>query len=841
MTAHVTKSKLFKLGLFFIVPLMLILLYLSGLKMYQRGIQDDESIFSFTNYIIAVVYFLIILFQNKPFFKPWLIKREYIILVLTMFSISCFSMNNVIPLFSSFTSWVYVYLCTFYIAYVGICYVDYLSKYLRYLLFYLLGSGVVLISYFALFLLPDLFIGIVGLMFLGLTFHIFVPLLIWIDVFKNLSKTEKNKTEIRTFILGIITPLIFLFIFLFSWSDTHNDYLDTYQKVEEQKEKILPDWVVLSEYLSVSEMGKKVLIGNYKYDNVIFEFFSFNNRNRLNFKREHNPLVAIAMMLYPSDEINGQDRVRILKSMYDKRHIAQRKLWSDQDLITHKVKNTIEVYPEYRLAYTEKEITIKNQNKYSFIEQEAAYSFYLPEGSVATSLSLWINGKEEKSRLTTKSKADSAYVEIVGVEMRDPALMHWQEGNVLTVTVFPCTAAKDRIFKIGVTTPLRKEKEKLHLESVYFDGPAFVETDEETTVRFISDRPIKSLDIPSFFDESEGQTFHYKGSIKPYFEIGCLAPKVSSNTFSFDGFAYEMLEVQKEEFAFNPDQIYLDINKSWSKEEFDHLLKTFRDKEVFVYHHQFISLDTENKDELFKELSKRNFSLFPFFKLIDKNALIVSKSTAISPNFSDLEGSEFRRLSIQNYQLMKKSLNVVHLNTTLSPYLKTLQEYQVVNLQKMDLNQLDGLVRKENFLKYPMDETVTSLPKSEIAILKSKSEKNISDAPDHLMRLFTYGQVMQKLGRSQFNNDKVSLVEDLMVDIEKAFIVTPVSSLVVLETKEDYDRFGIEENKNSLKNAAIDSSGAIPEPEEWALILLFISIIGFIFYQKIKKVNIRWR
>ncbi len=37
-------------------------------------------------------------------------------------------------------------------------------------------------------------------------------------------------------------------------------------------------------------------------------------------------------------------------------------------------------------------------------QQEAVHFFYLPEGAVATSLSLWIDGVEEKSRLTTPPK-----------------------------------------------------------------------------------------------------------------------------------------------------------------------------------------------------------------------------------------------------------------------------------------------------------------------------------------------------------------------------------------------------------------------------------------------------
>jgi hypothetical protein len=60
-----------------------------------------------------------------------------------------------------------------------------------------------------------------------------------------------------------------------------------------------------------------------------------------------------------------------------------------------------------------------------------------------------------------------------------------------------------------------------------------------------------------------------------------------------------------------------------------------------------------------------------------------------------------------------------------------------------------------------------------------------------------------------------------------AYVVSPVSSLVVLETKEDYERFGIKDKDNSLHNATKNSSGAVPEPHEWALIIVFLLFIAF--------------
>jgi hypothetical protein len=59
----------------------------------------------------------------------------------------------------------------------------------------------------------------------------------------------------------------------------------------------------------------------------------------------------------------------------------------------------------------------------------------------------------------------------------------------------------------------------------------------------------------------------------------------------------------------------------------------------------------------------------------------------------------------------------------------------------------------------------------------------------------------------------------------------------VLETQQDYQRFGIDENKNSLKNASMKSSGAVPEPQEWMLIILAAGVVVYLVTRQ--KLSIR--
>jgi hypothetical protein len=76
-------------------------------------------------------------------------------------------------------------------------------------------------------------------------------------------------------------------------------------------------------------------------------------------------------------------------------------------------------------------------------------------------------------------------------------------------------------------------------------------------------------------------------------------------------------------------------------------------------------------------------------------------------------------------------------------------------------------------------------------------------------------------------------IDQLIDQAYEANIVTPFSSLIVLETEKDYDRFGIKkQDGKSLSNAKIRRSGEVPEPEEWALILISALAVLWVLLKK---------
>jgi hypothetical protein len=86
----------------------------------------------------------------------------------------------------------------------------------------------------------------------------------------------------------------------------------------------------------------------------------------------------------------------------------------------------------------------------------------------------------------------------------------------------------------------------------------------------------------------------------------------------------------------------------------------------------------------------------------------------------------------------------------------------------------------------------------------------------------------------KMEKDTISLNQ--FIDLAKeANIVSPVSSLIVLETDNDYKNNAIEKNINTLGNASINDKPASPLPHQSILLLLGL-LLGFsFFYRNLKE------
>jgi XrtN system VIT domain protein len=817
----------------------LILLILSagiyGLEEYYEVTRGDNNFtIFFVHYFIALA-FVVTLIVNKSYGirKSW--RKENIhktIILLNLFLVSAYALNRELPVFEDSVPWLCVYLTLTSLVTLSYQYFDRLPKAVNYIQYFLLGSAFVLYLYLAIYVANFYIFGTIGIILFGIGAHIFVPLLLVFAAIRLLTISHrKGQISIAWVVAGAVITIGFAAGFVTEW----NARVKAIDRMANQSvihvDTELPVWVKVAQTLKTDWITERILKSRlvYTISNNHFKWDFFPVDRNWDEKRKHDPLVFIASG-NSNSTLSEEDRKNILKAITDSRHKAHERLWSGDNLSTSYIVSDVDLYPELRIAYTEHYLNIRNNsvnnNRWWGSSEEAIYTFQLPEGSVVTSLSLWVNGKEEKAILTSKQKATEAYTTIVGKEMRDPSVVHWQEGNTISVRVFPCTPADERKFKIGITSPLAVINDKLVYENVNFKGPSANAARQTARIRFVGKSA--NVDVPDKFKKNLKGEFISEGEYDEDLTIEMPLTPIKANQFSFDGFTYSLSAFTPSMAKVQFDDVYLDINNAWTVNEIGSLQPLLEDYKVNVYiENDFVAITTENWKEVTDALRRTNFSLFPFHRIKQsEGVMVVTKGKELSPYLRDVKTSAFAE-GISQYFASGRKVYVFNFEGGTSTYIRSLKELRAFHFAQGNTAKLLDILKMKNFPMVNETDEQVALHESGMVIEKKQTApvSTKDNAPDHLARLFAYNNIMRQVGVNYFKDD---FINDKLVDeAATAYVVSPVSSLIVLETKEDYERFGIKDKENSLRNATKNSSGAVPEPHEWALIIVFLGFIAF--------------
>ena len=794
------------------------------------------------HYLIALGYTLALLMNGSlGILKSWRIENiDKTVVLLNLFLISAYALNRELPVFASSTSWLCVYLFVTSLCTLSYRYFSYLNIWVNRLQHIVLGSAIILYAYLAVYVANVYTIGSIGMLFFGIGGHVFVPLIFFTAcVFLIMYARKSNKISIYWIPVGSSVTLIVVLAFMGEW----NSRISKIEKLSNQsilyQNNGLPIWVKVAQDLKTDWISERIIKSDLVYTTYNrYNWDFFPGDTQWDEVRKHDPLVFIASLVSRCTLSHGE-RVKILQSVFSDRHYANERLWSGDNLTTAYIVSDVDIYPSLRLAYTEKYLSIRNNappEVWRADTQEAIYTFQLPEGSVVTSLSLWIEGKEEKGILTSKQKATNAYKTIVGVERRDPSVIHWQEGNTVSVRVFPCTPEEERKFKIGITSPLIEQEGELMFKNVSFRGPSSDRSPETFRVRFVGSSD--NIIMPANFNKDINGDYVAEQLYDPDFNISFKATPLQASQFSFDGFTYSMETFLPRFEPAKVDQIFLDINDTWTRAEIAATEAWILTHKVYaVSNNDFIQLTDENWQDITDENRQRNFSIFPFHKISnEKGSLVITKGKSLSPHLSDFKESKFSE-DVGKYFASGKRIKVYNLEGSISTYVGALRELRGLEFASGNIDQLNRLLAEGKFPKLEESEGQVVLHDAKLRITKKRiSGEHIpeNNAPDHLARLFAYNNIMRKVGVHYFNDDFIC--EDLVDEAASAYVVSPVSSLIVLESQADYERFGIEDKVNSLHNATKESTGAVPEPHEWVLIILFTL---FLVYLQIRSNKLR--
>lgn len=788
------------------------------------NLKSDESFLCFIiNHLCTASYFLYLLLSGRVFKrKSRGVRGIFLVLMLT----SAYSLNRQMDVFEKSTDWLSILLIVSCVNYLSFPYRVIMPKWLRHIQMFIMALSLSLFIYLSCYLFPYYAFGAVFSFLLGISLHCFVALLF---VIYTLVLLKKHKTYSKTFLAGLGTVLFIIISYCSIWQSTVKGINDV---AKGDEHIILPLWVTVAQIAPHHSIARQVLKSDLVYTLPATAGESFLWREpSMNFdeRRKHDPLVMIAALLFGTSDIPEEDRIKVLKAMYDSRHQAQERLWSGDDLYTSHVSTAAKVWPRLHIAYTEKTVTVSNNllPRSWNNQEEAIYTFHLPEGGVVSSLSLWINGKEEKGILTTKAKADSAYKDIVGYQQRDPSVVHWQEGNTVSVRVFPVESNKSRQFKIGITAPLSKEGDELVYRNIYFDGPSVSDTREDVSITF--DTPPANLHTPWQF-HMDKQTLKRDGAYKPGWEISFKDDGITANIFSANGKTFTVSPYKKQMISNDTRDVYLDINKAWTATEFEEIKKIFIAQRIWVYDNSdLIELTPVNSDALFNKLTRQHFSMFPLYRIkTPVTALLITKGIPASPAISDLYGDFVE--DTKAFFATHQKIMLYNLGGELSPYMRSMKEYRVFRYEQGSISHLRSLATAHTFPADIEDAQRVVIEPADIMIRQDIGTCT-STAPDHLQRLFAYNHIMQQAGTHLLTDLPEN--DTLVKDAGEAYIVTPFSSLVVLETQADYDKFNIKDSEDSLKNASLHSKGAVPEPHEWALIILVLLALIYVRKRKV--------
>jgi len=275
---------------------------------------------------------------------------------------------------------------------------------------FIVSLGAIFGIYGAIYIIPLYGLSLLFVWVFGFSLHSFVPFWLAVVSFKIIKKFTNNSSTFRNFaIASMAIPVFYAILFCAKWNGVNNDiqYAIDKNRVEFSQSHVIPNWVSIAQIIDDGWATEKILKSGIYYTALEAEdIFSIepNNMGRWNRDKMHDPFVVVASLLFGKIDIPYKDRAKIIRSMYQGRHEMEERLWSGNNLSTTDVQTDIQLFPEHRLSYTEKTFIIHNDLERRWRnQQEAIYSFYLPEGAVITSASLWVFGKEEKSYLSLQN------------------------------------------------------------------------------------------------------------------------------------------------------------------------------------------------------------------------------------------------------------------------------------------------------------------------------------------------------------------------------------------------------------------------------------------------------
>jgi hypothetical protein len=486
------------------------------------------------------------------------------------------------------------------------------------------------------------------------------------------------------------------------------------------------------------------------------------------------------------------------------------------------------------LGYLEWTFSLKNKNQYRALE--GFTQIQLPPNAVVSRVTLWVNGVEEEAAYAERKKVTEAY-EQVTAKKRDPVLVTTAGRDRVNLKCFPIPQNGGEMkMKIGITFPLILEDEKNGLIRLpYFRDKNFNVPDSTKHVVWLESKRELQTANQNLKLESSNNVFAVRGNVadKELLDANSSIRAVKSDEFKSvwakndDSFITQEV---KENSGVKPSRFIFVVDTSATmKNEQEKLVAAINNLPVETD----VSLVMTNGNALNREVSYPNSFNGKPAEIAEKiKQATFDGGTDNLPALTkawDLASEKPNSivLWIHSPQPFKFSTsNELAQRLTRRPNETTI--YSVSTASGFDEveKELDSLSYLQNTPRFgdiqsDLERLISRLNQSKksfgydrINVVKADVTAS-KETSKHLVRLWANEEVNRILATEKDEKKAVELAV-------KNQIVTPVSGAVVLETKAQYDQFG-------LRQVDKGSVPTIPEPETYLLIAVMLGVLLWLF------------
>ncbi|MGH9838301.1 MAG: VIT domain-containing protein [Blastocatellia bacterium] len=511
--------------------------------------------------------------------------------------------------------------------------------------------------------------------------------------------------------------------------------------------------------------------------------------------------------------------------------------------------------PDAALGYLEWTMVFRNT---AGVQQEAVSQIQLPPGGVVSRLTLWVNGEEREAAFAGKGKVQAAYDAVVRTR-RDPVLVQSLGEDRISVRCFPVQPNDEMKIRIGVTAPMQFEQGN----EVWMRLPHFVErnfivkSDIAHAVWFESKQPLQSSS-PSLKPEHPADhlaenLFAVRGSLK-HVELAKEFPAVRASRTA------EITEAWTRNTRGAPDEV---IHQRIEPKRAAALVRA-----VFVIDGSAGMNDVAEPiaDALAKLPQSGEFAVLA---ASDEVVELEPMQPASSANLRDASSQvkQFKYAGGQdNLAALTRAWDMasekpdgvivwIHDPQPVQfagadnlqqrwrrrpggPRLVDLQTRKGVNAVGESLNGIAAvktIVRmgdvsqelERMFARWGAGAGQFAVTREKLAAKDFKPQSNAKETSMHLARMWAFEEITRLMATEGGDEQATNLAATYQ-------LVTPLTGAVVLETKEQYERAGLE----PVKSGTVPT---IPEPEEWLLMFVVATILAWMGFQNVRQRRRQWR